>query len=82
MSVGDTVRERLAAGGLFKRLAEAKAPPREILEDLFIRTLSRCPEGDEMRDLLALVDGSAKDAEVYQDIFWSLLNSTEFLFNN
>jgi hypothetical protein len=82
LSVGDTVRERLAAGGLFKRLAEAKGPPGEILEDLFIRTLSRRPDAGEMRDLLALVDGSAKATEVYQDIFWSLLNSTEFLFNH
>ena len=29
-----------------------------------------------------LVGEAVKDQAVYQDIFWSLLNSTEFAFNH
>lgn len=28
------------------------------------------------------IAGAVKDQAVYEDIFWSLLNSTEFLFNH
>ena len=32
--------------------------------------------------MIALVGDKPKDPAVYEDIFWSLLNSTEFLFNH
>jgi hypothetical protein len=80
--VGDTLRDRLAAGGVVKRLLAEKPAPQEIIEELFILTLSRRPEGAELQDLLALTTGNPKEAAPYEDILWSLLNSTEFLFNH
>jgi hypothetical protein len=32
--------------------------------------------------MLGLVGNDTKDRKAYQDIFWGLLNSTEFLFNH
>jgi|688.fasta_scaffold35699_3 hypothetical protein len=80
--VGDTVRDRLAAGGVVKALVETKSTPEDIVEELFIRVLARKPDGEEMAAMIALVGDSPKDPAVYEDIFWSLLNSTEFLFNH
>jgi hypothetical protein len=80
--VGDTVRTRLASGGVVKRLVAEKATPQAIIEELFILTLSRRPESGEMEDLLTLIGQTPKEPAIYEDIFWSLLNSTEFLFNH
>ena len=82
LAVGDTVGGRLAPSGEWKKLIDAKAAPEAILENLFIRVLSRRPTGSEARDLRALVGDSTNDPGVYEDIFWSLLNSTEFAFNH
>ena len=32
--------------------------------------------------MMSLVGQDAKNRRVYEDIFWSLLNSTEFMFNH
>jgi hypothetical protein len=80
--VGETLRDRLAAGGVVKNLVETKSTPEDVIEELFIRTLARRPDGEEMAAMVALVGDTPKDPAPYEDIFWSLLNSTEFLFNH
>jgi len=81
--VGDTVRDRLAAkGGVLKALVESKSTPEEIVTALFIRTLSRKPTAEELAGFVEMAAGAPKDQAVYEDIFWSMLNSTEFVFNH
>lgn len=82
LAVGDTVRDRLAANGEIKRLVEQAKSPEEVLDELFIRTLGRAATKDEAAALRELIGDAQKDAAVYEDIFWSLLNSTEFAFNH
>jgi hypothetical protein len=59
-----------------------KSSAEAVFEELFIHVLGRRPEPEEERGLLALADPAARDAGLYEDVFWSLLNSTEFLFNH
>ena len=82
MAVGDTVRDRIAANAHIARLLESKLPPDEILEQLYIRTLCRRPTPFEQTALKELIGENVSDPQVYEDIFWSLLNSTEFVFNH
>ncbi|HEY3963379.1 MAG TPA: DUF1549 and DUF1553 domain-containing protein [Planctomycetaceae bacterium] len=82
LAVGDTVRERLAAGGVLKQLIDAQLTPEAIIDHLLIRVLSRRPTSDEAKSLRELVGDAVQDQSVYEDIFWSLLNSTEFAFNH
>ncbi|MFT5122253.1 MAG: hypothetical protein ACI9TH_002507 [Kiritimatiellia bacterium] len=83
LSVGATVRDRLGANGELKKLIDTLSGPDEVIEALFIRALSRRPTPAELRDFRELVVGDAiKDPAVYEDIFWSLLNATEFTFNH
>jgi hypothetical protein len=68
--------------------AVANAPfldTRGRVEALFLATLSRPPRSDEAARLVAYVDkgGATGDGKkALADVFWALLNSTEFLFNH
>ncbi|MFQ3652329.1 MAG: DUF1553 domain-containing protein, partial [Gemmataceae bacterium] len=79
---GDTTGNRIASGGLVaKRLAEKKTPA-EIIEELYIRTLSRKPTAVEMKKLTDLIASEKDPRQALEDVFWSLLNSREFMFNH
>ena len=80
--VGDTVRDRLTNGGIVKQLVETQSTPEEIVTALFVRVLSRKPTAEELAGFVEIAAGAPKDQTVYEDIFWSLLNSTEFVFNH
>ncbi len=82
MAVGDTVNGRLAAGGIVTKLIETKSTPEDIIDELFIRTLARRPTNAESVATREIVGDKGKDPAVYEDLFWSLLNSTEFAFNH
>ena len=80
---GDTVLNQIRAGRVVERGLGQKVAPEALLEDLFLRTLSRKPTAVENTQLAAIVSSAEGKPElVYQDIFWSLLNSSEFIFNH
>ncbi len=57
----------------------------ERIETLYLATLSRKPRPDELSDLVTYVEsgGAQPDPqEALSDIFWALINSSEFLFNH
>jgi len=79
---GDTTTSRIASGNLIgRRLAENKTPA-QIIEELYIRCVSRRPTAVEMERLLKLVDTEKDKKQALEDVFWSLLNSREFMFNH
>lgn len=80
--VGDTIRERLSSPVVVKALLDSQVEPEMIIESLFVRALSRKPTAEERVALMAFVSGNEKNPDVYEDIFWALMNSTEFLFNH
>jgi len=81
-SVGDTIQPRLAAGGKIKAMVDSKEKPEDVIDDLFILALARRPTTDEVAGLLPLVSATPKATQPYEDVFWALLNSTEFMFNH
>jgi len=82
MAVGDTLRDRLAAGDVVKSLMETKSSPEEIITALFIRAITRKPTPAELAGFTEMVAGADKGPAVYEDILWALLSSTEFVFNH
>lgn len=80
--VGDTIRERLSSPSVVKALLESHTQPEKIIETLFVRALSRKPTDKEQMDFRNFISGNESNPEIYEDIFWGLLNSTEFLFNH
>jgi hypothetical protein len=79
---GDTVNAKIKQGGLVPRLLATKKFPEERLMDLYVRTLCRRPTREEVDKLLPALGEGSKPAQAYEDIFWALLNSREFLFNH
>ncbi len=79
---GETTTQRIAAGNLVgRRLAEKKAPD-QLIDELYVRCLSRAPLPKEREKLLALVNADPDKKKALEDVFWSLLNSREFMFNH
>ncbi len=81
---GTTVNSRIQQGGVVKKLLDAKKTPQQIIEQLYITTLTRKPTSLEFEKLLAAV--KTEDANLMrqnlEDVFWALMNSKEFIFNH
>jgi hypothetical protein len=79
---GDTVNQKIVSGGLVKKMLKDGRTPEQIIEELYLRSLNRPPTKDELAKLTGfLTDGKDREA-VLNDIFWSLLNAKEFVFNH
>ena len=68
-------------GRLAKWLADSRLGDQEVAERLFLTTLSRRPRTAELdRILRDLKERPTDRKEVFQDLFWALINSKEFLY--
>ena len=69
--------------GRARKLAESELSDREIIDELYLATLSRFPAEEEQQLMLQAFSGggSGRHAAV-EDILWTLLNSKEFLYNH
>jgi hypothetical protein len=79
---GDTVNSKISQGNLIKRRLDEGKLPQDILEELYIRCLSRRPTEAERTSLNAVLLQDPNQQQVLEDVFWALLNSREFLFNH
>jgi hypothetical protein len=69
-----------SSDGRARQLADSGKSPVEIVEELYLATLSRFPTADEQK--LTLEEfGRADRRAATEDILWALLNSREFLYN-
>ena len=79
---GDAVNAKVVNGGLVKKLIKEGRTRAEIIEELYLRTLSRLPTATETDRLEAFFTEGKTDDVVLNDLFWSLLNAKEFVFNH
>ncbi|MFQ3594041.1 MAG: DUF1553 domain-containing protein, partial [Gemmataceae bacterium] len=71
---------RSAEGRLARLIAEKKSDD-EILDELFLATVSRLPSPEKRVTLKRQLAGEDR-VEALRDLFWALLNSKEFAFNH
>ena len=79
---GTTIEEKIQKSDVIKKMLDRNETPETIIDELYIRCLSRMPAAGEKKKMLALTAANPKDRRAYEDIFWGLLNSTEFAFNH
>ncbi|MEZ6122454.1 MAG: DUF1549 and DUF1553 domain-containing protein [Planctomycetaceae bacterium] len=79
---GDTVNNKIRQGGLIPLMVGEKKTPGEIITELYVRCFSRKPTDDELNRLVAVASEEENPQQALEDIFWSLMNSREFLFNH
>ena len=87
------IQQKLERGPGLKELLNAKRPPAETLDELYLTILSRLPTAAESETAMAYGEPLAglnkagkprtrKRAEDWFDITWALINSSEFLFRH
>ena len=66
------------------RISQMVRDDRQAIELVFLTLVGRTPTVDEMRLLLSRLDGLTGDSreEVIGDMYWALMNSTEFSWNH
>lgn len=80
---GDTINQKIRAeNGLIERLIKSGKSGTQIIEELYLRTLSRFPKKDEAQLAQQGIGQAPSPREGYEDLLWALLNSKEFLFNH
>ena len=79
---GDTANRKIEQGKIVEKLLAAGKTPDDVLDALYIRTLSRRPTPKELSKLNEILAAEKDSKQVLNDVFWALLNSREFLFNH
>ena len=79
---GDATTQRITQGNLIGKLLKEKKTPEEILDEIYVRCLSRMPSADEKTKVLALVNAEKDKKQVLEDAFWAVLNTREYMFNH
>ena len=79
---GPTVHGKITQGGLVKRLLDEGQTPEQVIEAIYLRALSRKPTAEEVARLAQLAQEGGNAQQGLEDVFWSVLNSREFVFNH
>lgn len=79
---GSTVETAMKAGGnrIEAQLA-AEMDPASMVEELYLAAYSRAPRAEELETLVAHMTSSDDKRAALEDVYWSVLNSKEFIFN-
>ena len=52
----------------------------DAIDELFLRALARYPVPAEKQEVLTYFQESTSKGQSYQDVLWSLVNTSEFIF--
>lgn len=70
------------AGTVLAKLLAQHADPHDLIEALYLRVLARRPTQQEQEIAYSYVASLGDRRAAFEDLFWALLNSTEFLHNH
>lgn len=78
---GDIIATKLSSkSGRIATLLASQMTDTEILQELYLVTLSREPSGSEIQTTLEFLSEAASRQEFFEDVLWTLINSKQFLF--
>ncbi|MDA7922461.1 DUF1549 and DUF1553 domain-containing protein, partial [Verrucomicrobiales bacterium] len=83
---GNTIDQALQRNPtLIPYLLEQQESPKQIIEALYIRALSRKPSATELEVIRKTIPETTHKGDLqkaYNNVMWGLLNSSEFMFNH
>jgi hypothetical protein len=80
---GPAVNDRLRnPANRIGKLLGKKLGERELLNELFLATLTRLPNDSEAKAMLDHVTRAMDKRKAWEDVHWALINSKEFLFRH
>ncbi|MCC6142976.1 MAG: DUF1549 domain-containing protein [Candidatus Hydrogenedentes bacterium] len=80
---GDTVQQAInAPGGRLEKLLAEESPAPAAVQQLYMAALCREPTAEESAQLDQYVAQAPDKKQALEDVFWSVLNSKEFVFNH
>ncbi|HVS40478.1 MAG TPA: DUF1553 domain-containing protein [Gemmataceae bacterium] len=80
---GQTINDKLRApNNRIGRLLAAKTSDGEILNELYLATVSRPPTAADVKTAMDYVARGQDKRKAWEDVQWALLNSKEFLFRH
>jgi hypothetical protein len=79
----DRIHEKVtSAGSRVARLLKDKKTDADIVEELYLATLSRHPSAQEVDAVSKLLADAPSRKEGFEDLLWALLNMAEFVCNH
>jgi len=85
LSNGTTLNDKLAAkAGRITQLLATDPAPEQLVDDAWVRVLSRLPTDAERKPFEEMLSAAATEEKraIVEDMYWSLLTSREFLFRH
>ena len=82
MNSTNSMQKIIDRNGVAAKLAKSNMTPQQIIEELYLATLSRFPLPDEQAWMMRAFEESSGRNEAVEDILWTLINSKEFVFNH
>ena len=82
---GDTINKKLEArDNQIGKWITAKTPPAKIVEEAYLRALSRYPTLPEQDRIVKVLReaGEKNQRAAVEDMYWAILSTKEFLFNH
>lgn len=83
MISGGLLNRKIAdANGYVTQLVKANTPIEKAIEEIYLRTVSRMPSGEEVAAAKSELSQASTPQEGLEDLLWTLLNTREFQFNH
>ena len=71
-----------AEGGIVPQLAKSQMTDDQAIEHLYLRSLNRLPNSEELAEAKTYVMESLSRREGFEDLLWALISSRAFIFIN
>ena len=75
-------RHRASFFNLAYHLTKRRDQAEDIVQDAYLRALSRYPDDEEMQIALSFINDSEKTADGVQSLLWALVNTKEFIITH